>query len=275
MGLSTRVSNGWEVAKASLKVLNAHKELIIFPILSGISILLVIAAGFGFAFNSFGWRAADTGDISSGAIYLVLFVFYVVNYFIVVFFNMGLMYCAKCYFDGADTSVAKGLKFSLSRIHYIFLWAVFAGTVGTLLRMVQDKLGWLGKLFIGLIGLVWSAATFFVIPILAYENVGPAEALKRSTGIMKEKWGTGITANFSIGLISFLVMILIAIAGTGISTLVNEQAGIVVMCLGILAVILISSALQSILISAIYNQVSGNDNQHFADPLIKDLFVEK
>ncbi len=275
MGLGTRMTNGWQVAKNSLAVLNAHKELIIFPVLSGLSMLLVIGSFLSVVYGAFGWAQVDTDKYSSGTIYLFLFCFYIVNYFIVVFFNMGLVHCAKLYFDGEEVSVAKGLRFSAGRIHYIFLWAVFAATVGTALRFIQDNVGWLGKIIVGIVGIVWSAATFFVIPILAYENVGPAEALKRSANLMKQKWGEGITANFSLGLISFCAILLVAVGGMAISALVNETAGVLIMVAGILFIITISSALHTILISALYNQVNGDLNEHFNSQLLDDLFVEK
>ncbi len=275
MALSARISNGWKVAKISINVVRTHKELLIFPVLSGLSICLVLASLFGIASGTFGLRGIDSGTASRGIGYLAMFAFYVINYFIVVFFNMSLMHAAKQYFIGEEVSISKSLQYSVSRLHYIFLWVVFSATVGVVLRILQDNLGWVGKLLIGILGIAWSAATFFVIPILAYENVRPAEALKRSTNLMKEKWGEGITANFSIGLLGFMAFVMVGIASMSISALVNEQAGIIVFAVSMLFLVILGSALNSIIISAIYNEVQDSNTQLLGNNLLNDLFVEK
>ncbi len=269
MSFFTRLSNGWELAKTSFKVLMTNKKLIIFPVLSAMSVLLVLGS-FGITiFASAGWDTDNLNHYNRGTIYLFTFLFYIVNYFIIVFFNMSLMNCAKQYFDGEEVSVMKGLSFSMSRIGAIFAWAVFAGTVGMILRMLRQESGWIGRLLISFIGIAWSAAVFFVIPVIAYEQVGPYEAMQRSIAIMKEKWGEGIGANFSIGLVSMLFIIPIVILGMAISSFVNEAAGIVFFVGGIFAMLAVTSALHSIVVSAIYNQIKGGDSAGF-DPQITD-----
>ncbi len=255
MSFFTRLSNGWVIAKTSLKVLNAHKELIIFPILSGIAMLLIIGSFFTVLLAGADWNIDNfqIGNIDRGGQYLIIFGFYVVNYFVVVFFNMALMHCAKLYFDGEEVSVSKGLQFSLSRIGAILSWAVFAATVGMLLRMIQDKAGWIGKIIIGLVGFVWSAATFFVIPVIAYEKLGPMDSVKRSAQLMKEKWGESIGANFSIGMIAFFAILVFGVFGAAVTALVNEALGIGIFVIGFLAIITVTSALHSIFISAVMN----------------------
>ena len=276
MSFFSRISNGWTIAMTSLKVLNAHKELIIFPILSAISILLVIGSFATAALAHFGW---DVGNVDFGGskalVYLVMFGFYIINYFIVVFFNMALMHCARLYFEGEEVSVSKGLQFSVSRIGAIFSWAVFAATVGMALKIIQDKLGALGKVITGIIGIVWSVATFFVVPILAYENLGPIDAVKRSTQMMKEKWGESIGANFSIGIIAFLGIAIVGVVGLALTAFVNEAVGIGIFVVGILGILTVTSALHSIFISAVYNNINGNLNDHFNQQMLDDLFVQK
>lgn len=274
MGFFTRASNGWQIAKTSAKVLNAHKELILFPIMSCIAMVAII--------GSFIWAlvvpmnlAGELESVDRFAGLLILFVLYIVNYFVVVFFNMGLMHCAKLYFDGEEPTIAKGLQFSFSRIWDIFLWAAFAATVGVILRSIQDNAGWLGKLVIFLVGIVWSFATFFAIPVIAYEKLGPLDAVKRSAELMKQKWGEGLGANFSIGIFIFLAFIVLAIVGMGISQTVNEMAGIAVIVAGAALLLTIGSALHSIFISALYHEVTGNLEDHFDKQMLEGLFVER
>ncbi|MEJ0102385.1 MAG: DUF6159 family protein [Bacteroidota bacterium] len=69
----------------------------------------------------------------------------------------------------------------------------------------------LGKIIVGIIGIVWSVATFFVVPVMAYEKLGPIDAFKRSSQLMKQKWGESLGATFSFGIIQILAIFLIAI----------------------------------------------------------------
>lgn len=104
-----------------------------------------------------------------------------------MFFNVALMHCTKLYFSGEEVTLQKGLQFSISRLGTILSWALFAATVGTLLKIIQENLGKIGKIVIGLIGIVWNVATFFVVPVIAYENTNATGAFKRSVQLMKEK----------------------------------------------------------------------------------------
>src|SRR6185295_7317573 len=134
MNFFDRLSNGWKISMNSFKILKANKQLIIFPVLSGISLLLLIGSFFTAIYAASGWNFDNLNGISPVINYLVMFLFYVVNYFIVVFFNMALIHCTHLYFKGEEVSINKGLQFSMSRIGVIFSWAIFAATVGTILK---------------------------------------------------------------------------------------------------------------------------------------------
>src|SRR6202011_2079960 len=105
-------------------------------------------------------------------------------------------------------------------------WAIFAATVGTILRAIQDKVGALGKIITGLIGIVWSIATFFVVPVIAYENLGPIDAFKRSAEIMKEKWGESLGSTFSFGLLRLVAFILVCFPLFCLGLIINPIVGI-------------------------------------------------
>ena len=275
MNIFDRLSNGWKIAMSSFKVLKEKKELIIFPILSGFSILLVVGSFFTIYFTSSGWTETDLQGFNTPANYLLLFGFYLVNYFIVVFFNMALIHCTRSYFRGEEVSIRAGLKFSMSRLGAIFSWAFFAATVGLLLRVIQENVGWLGKIITGLIGVVWSIATFFVVPVIAYENAGPLEAVKRSSQLMKQKWGESLGATFSFGLIQFLGILIAGIPLYFIGSIFDPFAGIALAIVGAFIVISIISAAQTIFVSAIYHNIDGDLDQHFNKQMVDELFEKK
>ncbi len=274
MTFFTRLSNGWQIAMNSFKVLKANKHLIIFPILSGISMMLILGSIIGAMVGVSG--GLDFVDFPDNAVaYVSIFVYYIVNYFVIVFFNMALIHCTSLYFKGEEATVRDGINFSMSRIGKIFSWALLAGTVGAVLNIIQENLGSLGKILVGLIGLVWNIATFFVIPVIAYENLGPLDALKESTKMMREKWGEKIGAGFSFGIINIIGFLLILALGFIIGSLVHPLAGIVVGILCLLAMVVIMSAARTIFISAVYHNVTGDPVEHYNDAFIDNLFVSK
>lgn len=267
------MSRGWQIAINALKVLGANKQLIIFPILSGLTILMVISSFFfGITFTK-GFAGID--EQNTVTIYGLIFLFYMVSYFIVVFFNMALIHCTTLYFKGEEASISKGINFSFSRIWLIFSWAVFAATIGTLLKILQDNLGQIGKFVISILGFAWSAATFFAVPVIAYEKLMPLDATKRSFTILKEKWGQSVVANFSFGLLTLLAFLVLGIAAIAVSELINMELGIALFAVGVGIIAIITSAIKTIIISAAYHNIDNNMDIHFNRQLLDGLFVEK
>jgi len=275
MSFVERFSNGWKITINSFKVLKANKELIVFPILSAFSMILIMGSFMTAIFASVGWDFDYFDESSTTVNYLFVFLYYLVNYFIVVFFNMALIHCTRLYFKGEEVTIAKGLRFSLSRIGTIFSWALFAATVGTLLRLLQENFGWIGKIITGLLGIVWSIATFFVVPVLAYENLGPIDAFKKSTTMIRQKWGEGLGATFSFGLIQLLSAIAIIVVSLLIGFSTHILIGIAIGVLGLLLLAVVMSAAQTIFVSAVYHNFTNEPVKHFNQQMVDNLFVQK
>jgi hypothetical protein len=207
MGIFERMAKGWGFALESFHVLNEHKSLLLFPILSTISMLLVLAT---FVSGFYGISVAGVADLNNmdeATGYAVLFLFYVINSTVIIFFNMALIHCVFKVMDGQKPSLGSGIAFSLSRLHLVLCWALLTSTVGIVLKIVQDKSKFVGDMVAGLLGMAWSLATFFVVPVMAYENVGVGEAIKRSSSLFKSTWGERAGADFSFSLIGFCVFI--------------------------------------------------------------------
>ena len=275
MSFTTRLSNGWAIALNSFKVLKENKQLIIFPVLSGISMILIMASFVTVTLGIAGWDVNNINKPDTVVSYAILFAFYIVNYFVVVFFNMALVHCTSLYFKGEEVTVRKGIDFSMSRIGVIFTWALFAGFVGAILKIIQENVGSLGKIVTGIIGIVWSIATFFVVPVIAYEKLGPLDAFKRSSQLMKQKWGESIGAGFSFGLIQFVGILIIAALAFIAATTIHILAGVAIAVLGLSLLFAISSAVRTIFVSAVYHNITGDPVEHYNQQFIDNLFETK
>jgi hypothetical protein len=275
MNFFNRLSNGWKITMNSFSILKKNKQLIIFPVLSGISLVVIMGSFIVGLVATSGWDVHNIVSDNKLVNYLVLFGFYFINYFIIVFFNMALIHCTRLYFNGEEVSVSVGLRFSMSRVGVILSWAFFAATVGTILKAIQENTGFIGKIISGFFGIVWGITTFFVVPIIAYENLGPIDAFKRSAQLMKEKWGESLGATFSLHIITFLGFLIIALPAFLLGSMVDPILGITLAILAGFVIFAIMSAAETIFISSVYHNVTGDLDAHFDSQLVDNLFVKK
>ncbi len=252
--------------RASWEVLKQDKELLLFPVLSAIGSILVLASFAGPILALTDWQAASdsmaagTAEALSGESGVTaeqvgytagLFLFYCCNYFVMIFFNAGLIACAEIRMEGGDPTVGDGLRAAWSRLPAILGWAVVAATVGLILRMIEERSNIVGKIVAGLLGMAWSITSFLVVPILVVENEGPISALKRSAGMLKKTWGEQLIGNFSFGLIFILLAlpaVLLIVAGIAAGSVTLIVLGV----LGAILIALAQSALQGIFQAALY-----------------------
>lgn len=183
----------------------------LLPIISGISCILVsvviLDAGalvFPTQIQTFVAAGGQRVPIAEG-MWVFLFFSYLANYFVVVFFSVALVSTASSRLAGGHATINDGLQTAWERRGKILQWALLAATVGVLLRMLEKRMAWLGRFMGGLIGMAWTLASYFVVPVLAAENVSPAEALQRSSDLFRETWGEQVVGGFSFGLIFFLL----------------------------------------------------------------------
>jgi Family of unknown function (DUF6159) len=197
---------GWQLAGESFAVLKADKKLLVFPLLSGLACLLILLSFGGILFGMDIIPAAlKNPDQSTRFLLFALgFAFYFVNYFVVIFFNSALMACALVRFNGGEPTLGDGLRAATSRLPQILGWALVSATVGMLLKVIESWSDKVGQFVTSLVGMAWGAVTFFVVPVLVVEKLGPIQAVKRSTSIVRQTWGESMAGNFSIGLIVFL-----------------------------------------------------------------------
>src|SRR6186713_715560 len=74
MNFFTRLSNGWNIALNSFAVLKENRQLILFPILSGISMVLVISSFVVVLFAAAGWDVEVVRETNTGTVLNYVFV---------------------------------------------------------------------------------------------------------------------------------------------------------------------------------------------------------
>jgi hypothetical protein len=190
-----KLSRSWELVKASASVLRSDKELMLFPVLSGLATLVVLAT---FLVPMFALRIFEHGFSVGGALFG--FLFYFCQYSVIIFFNCALVGAAMIRLDGGDPTLADGFQAAKSRLPAIFGYAAIAATVGVLLQsMKKGDNNFLVRLVGSGLGVAWTLATFLVVPVLVSRDIGPIDALKQSVALLRRTWGENAIGNVGIG----------------------------------------------------------------------------
>ena len=277
----SKLSNSWNMMKASATVLRLDPELLVFPLLSGIATILVTATFIvPFGFIGEGFSALENLDENVGYLgYAVGFLYYLVLYSLIFFFNTALVGATMIRLDGGDPTVSDGLNIAFKKLGAILEYAAIAATVGMLLRALEEKAGFLGRMVIGLIGLSWTLATFLTVPVLVTKNVGAIDAVKESASVFKRTWGEQVVANVGIGLATFLIFLLMGLVAVPLIMLASSIGEVAVLPVvlsfagGFILLILVSSALKGIYSAALYRYATtGDAGEHFSAEMMEEAF---
>jgi hypothetical protein len=279
--MAGRFSRSLELARASWSVVRADKELMWLPVMSVLSLLLIIGSLAVPVALLGGFSPAAAGGSGS---WLGVLVFYVATYFVGLFFNTALVGAAMIRLDGGNPTVRDGLRIAWSRVGRIFGYACIAATVGLLLRMLEERVGWIGQLVVKLLGVGWALSTFMVLPILVTRDVGPVEAVKESAGLLRKTWGENLIGSVGLSLV-FMVAYFALLLLCGLGVFLGMQAGsailLAVVILGGIVALLVMAALQAtmqgVYSAALYRYAtnSGAQTPGFGPELMQQAFKVK
>ncbi len=105
-----------------------------------------------------------------------------------------------------------------------------------------------------LAGVAWALATFFVVPVLAFEGLGPEAALRRSAALVRERWGEGVGGAAAIATAVVVVGALPALALVAVAAAIGGT--VVPIALGaVAAALVVAAAVTGAALSAIFRVV--------------------
>lgn len=176
--------------------------------------------------------------------------------------------------------MADGLRIARGKILPIIGYAAIAATVGMILRAMEERAGFIGRIVVGMIGVAWTLATFMVVPVLVEQEVGPIDAVKESALLLKNTWGENLIGNGGIGLVFGLVTVAVMLVG-GALTGFSAANGMVpvaitlgaVTVLAVLGIALVQSALAGIYSAALYRYATdGQAPSGFDGAVLQQAF---
>jgi hypothetical protein len=225
-----KFERSWSLFRSSLQVIFRNKELLIFPIF--ISICSVVILLFFLApaalwptghsplsgdhwqalFHVFFQKTNAAGGhqitYSPVAIAYVVFLYFV-SMFTATFFNVAFYNEILAALSGQPVSLGRGLRFACSRWKAILMWALFAGLIGLLIKVIEQRFEIVGRIIARIVGIAWSIAAVFAIPVIVRdeETVNPFAVLKKSAITLTQTWGESLIGYIGIGAISSIVTI--------------------------------------------------------------------
>ncbi len=262
------ISRSWEMTKLSYSFLKDHKELVFFPIVSSI-VMLILIASFVIPFLEPDWFQVFENERNSNKeimIGILLFLYYFLSYFIIIFFNAGLVSSTLIIITGEKASFSTGISLAVTRLPQIIGWAFISAIFGLLLRVIEKMGNRFGETVSAFLGTTWSLIAYFVLPTVVVEGVGPINAMKKSFQIFKSTWGEIIGGNISFALIGFLLMIPILFIAWISKELMPDNLTdfyhtifFAVITVPSLLVILLTSTLSTIYSTLLYACATGHD----------------
>jgi hypothetical protein len=250
MGFLARLKTGWALSMDSLDVLRAEPSLALFPAVAGL-------AGTVYLVLVLGGAVLLTGGDPGPLLYVALFVVYLGTAFVAAFFSAALTYNAREVFRGRDPTLSEGLAAAWRNRGELLAWAVVSAVVGVVLRAVESQDSPVAEIAAAVFGVAWGILTYFVVPVIVFENVSVSEMFRRSGRTFRETWGETAGAGFGVGIVTALftlvglavaAVLFLALGGTGLGFLLAAAVGVLV----VLAAYLLGTTLGSVAKTALY-----------------------
>ncbi len=275
------------------EILNHNRRLILLPLFSTLGVIVVLALGILAAVvagsperlaHFFSYRSMrGLGQLDLIDVIIAAFIAVGANA-VATFFNAALVAAVSGRTESGKPSVREGMAFALKRADRILAWACTAGSFLLLIGVLRHKAGTPGKVIAFLLSLVWSVASYFVVPILVLEDVGPWEAVRRSTSTLRKSWGESALGGISLGFAQFccflVVALVAAVVGGGAAIASTSLVGLVVfgvlLLCGGAAISMLFSAMGQIFLLATYQwATTGELSGSFDEGDMRDAFRNK
>ena len=251
MGLLANLKTGWTLSVDSLAVLREHPKLLSFPAMSGVATALFFLLLYAGVF-----LAASVGG---GAELLALFVLYFVTTFVASFFTAALVHAVDDTFHGRGPSIGRSVRAAWRMKGTIAVWSFVAAVVSVVLRQLEQSDSPLSGLAAAVFSLGWTVTTFFVIPVIVFEDVDVRTMFTRSAETFRETWGETLGAGLGLGLIQLLlavaavvVAVLLAVVVGSVSPGAGLGVGLLVLAVGLLSAYLVGQTVRGIAKTALY-----------------------
>ncbi|MCH9816248.1 MAG: hypothetical protein K0U64_07320 [Actinomycetia bacterium] len=253
-------SDSREVTKRCFSVVKANPYMMAFPVIGAVAAVVAMLAIVGVGLAVMGLdtvtteveKAAQGGDVATLTYVEALIILALAGYAAVLVTQVcmgALVSAADMELRGEDSSIGAGFSAAFSRFGPLAGWAAIQTLVGWLLSAIRGNgsgnnaiLAIVRMMVAAIAAVAWALITFFVLPLIMLRGKGPISAIKESTRLLKQTWGSRLAGGVRIGGLIFLLAVLpgiiVLIAGGLVAFLTeNLGVGIPVMVIGAVVII--------------------------------------
>jgi hypothetical protein len=270
-----RIARSWRLTRAAWHVVRTDRSLLALAAISavtggiGLALIFILAGSF------------QNGHLKGDELALYALIFAYPLTFISVFFNTAIAAAAAAALEGRHLTVGEALAVPARKLGTIALWALIAAVVGVVLEQLSSRLPLGGSIVARLVGVGWSLASLFAIPVIALEDCSAPEALKRSSHVVKKRWGEGIGGSLIIGawgaiamLAAIVVFVVAAVATNDVPAV--RDAVIVLGVLVLAAILALQLVVRQTFAVALYRYATdGTAQGPFAEQDLQSPFGRK
>ena len=190
LGVFARLKTGWTLTKDSIGVIRSYPKLLVFPLLAAMSAIIFLVLFF---------LPLVIADVIGGGLeFIVLFGLYFVTTVFSTYFSAALVYAANEAFHDREPGIRESMRAINGRLGPIIVWSLIAATVSTVFRMLENTDNPIATIMRSVFALGWSIMTFFIVPVLVFEDVSATSMFTESGRTFKDTWGETLGAGFGI-----------------------------------------------------------------------------
>lgn len=197
--------NSSRIYSYSLDVFQDNRKLLVFPLLTGAVWLSLFALMAGPEVWDAMWHPRAHQEATKALLkadhdvedlpILMLAGAWLTGMFFTTLINVAFYSQALGALNGNGVSISNGFNAAFEKLPAIAGWSLFAGTFGMLLEWIESWFVFGGGILDLVIGVGWTAATQFVIPIMVKEPKPqlPHQYLLISARVLRPVWGDGLS----------------------------------------------------------------------------------
>lgn len=268
MGFFDALQRGWGITVSSLKVVSSDPELLALPIVSGLIFLFILFSLF--------FPILFFNNTSNTYVIIAVAVAYFVSFFLLYFTQAMTIEIARIRFSGKNPKLVDGFNAAMKHLSKIVALAAIGAAIAILVRLIRNRRdgnNFLAGIIASLIGASWTIVSYFSLPVILYEEKGVFDSFKRSVELVKNSWGTDVSAQLSLLVlyIPAILFFILAILFAGILPLF--LVFIVLALIAFVAALLLQSVVKGIISEALYIYAStGKVPQQFDSNTVKGFY---
>lgn len=280
-GKFDRIVDGTEVIRDSLAILAERPILLAYPVVGGAVASLWVVLGIGVVVATVLGAGLSGGQALAFA-GVALVGTYVAFAYTNVLFTAALIHEVRDYNRGVDLSLRAGLDAALDNWSTLLLWTLVSWTVGLVIsRRRRNADGVTDRLLSEGVEAGWTAATFFVVPVILFEDANWRTVAGKAADRLTDSWAEILGAVVGLRIVAYVI----SLVGGGIVSLfsflfiwdtLGAVVGTLVAAPVVVLGVLVNLTLQGVVKGTMYDQVVAESEDAAAaeDRSFRDVVSE-